>query len=211
MQCLPNGVQHREECRREYGPDRSPKMMTSWALGCVAAIAVAGSAVTQTPVERGSYLVNGILTCGNCHTPRSPSGPWDMSKQLSGRPRTWDEVTFKVQAANITPDLETGIGKWSDADIKRSLLSGVRPNGTQIAPIMPYGFYKVFTPADVDAVVAYLKSVLAVPNAIEPPIYKAAMHVDTPPRADKAMSESDMTDPVKRGFYLVTIGHCMEC
>jgi len=75
-----------------------------------------------------------------------------------------------VNAANITPDLETGIGKWSDADIKRSLLTGVRPNGTQIAPIMPYGFYKVFTPADIDAVVAYLKSVAAVRNAVEPPV-----------------------------------------
>jgi len=189
----------------------APKLVTNWAIGCMAAFAVAGSAFAQTPIERGSYLVNGILTCGNCHTPRGPGGVWDMSKQLSGRPRTWEEATFKVNAANITPDLETGIGKWSDADIKRSLLTGVRPNGTQIAPIMPYGFYKVFTPADVDAVVAYLKSVLAVPNAIEPPIYKAAMHVDTPPRADKAMSEADMTDPVKRGFYLVTIGHCMEC
>jgi len=188
-----------------------PKFVTRWAIGCIAAISIAGNTLAETPVERGSYLVNGILTCGNCHTPRSSSGAWDMSKQLSGRPRTWDEATFKVNAANITPDLETGIGKWSDADIKRSLLTGVRPNGTQIAPIMPYGFYKVFTPADVDAVVAYLKSVLAVPNAIEPPVYKAAMHVDTPPRADKAMSEVDMTEPVKRGFYLVTIGHCMEC
>jgi mono/diheme cytochrome c family protein len=188
-----------------------PKFVTRWTLGCMAAIAVAGSALAQTPVERGSYLVNGILTCGNCHTPRGPGGVWDISKQLSGRPRTWDEATFKVDAANITPDPETGLGKWSDADIKRSLLTGVRPNGTQIAPIMPYGFYKVFTPADVDAVVAYLKSVPAVRNAVEPPVYKAAMHVDTPPGADKAMSEADIADPIKRGFYLVTIGHCMEC
>jgi mono/diheme cytochrome c family protein len=165
----------------------------------------------ETSVARGSYLVNGILTCGNCHTPRGPGGVWDMSKQLSGGPRTWDEVTFKAKAANITPNLETGIGKWSDADIKRSLLAGVRPNGTQIAPIMPYGFYKVLTPADVDAVVAYLKSVSAVSNAVEPPVYKAAMHVDTPPGADKGMSETDLADPRKRGFYLVTIGHCMEC
>src|SRR5439155_9076268 len=164
MQGLHNGVHHREECRREYGPDRRPKTMTSWALGCVAAIAVAGSALAQTPVERGSYLVNGILTCGNCHTTRDPGGAWDMSKQLSGRPRTWDEVTFKAQAANITPDLETGIGTWRDADMRRAMLTGVRPNGTQIAPIMPYGFYKVFTAADVDAVVAYLKSVPAVRN-----------------------------------------------
>src|SRR5437773_4227200 len=193
------------------GLDRAPKFVTRWAVGCMAAIAVACSAFAQTPVERGSYLVNGVLTCGNCHTPRTPSGAWDMSKQLSGRPRTWDEVTFKVNAANITPDPEAGIGKWGDADIKRSLLTGVRPNGTQIAPIMPYGFYKVFTPADVDAVVAYLKSVPAVRNAVEPPVYKAAMHVDTPPGADKAMSDADMADPIKRGFYLVTIGHCMEC
>jgi len=193
------------------GLGRVPRLVTKWALSCMAAIAVAGSALAQTPVERGSYLVNGILTCGNCHTPRGPDGAWDMSKQLSGRPRTWDEVTFKVQAANITPDPETGIGKWSDADIKRSLLTGVRPNGTQIAPIMPYGFYRVFPPADIDAVVAYLKSVAAVRNAVEPPIYKAAMHVDTPPGANKAMSQADMADPVKRGFYLVTIGHCMEC
>jgi mono/diheme cytochrome c family protein len=114
-------------------------------------------------------------------------------------------------ASNITPDLETGIGKWSDADIKRSLLSGVRPNGVQIAPTMPYGFYKVLTPADIDAVVTYLKSVPSVSNAVLPPVYKAAMHVDTPPGADKAMSEADMADPVKRGFYLATIGHCMEC
>jgi mono/diheme cytochrome c family protein len=134
-----------------------------------------------------------------------------MSKQLSGGPRTWDEVTFKVKSSNITPDPETGIGKWSDADIKRALVNGVRPNGTQIAPIMPYGFYKVFTPADIDAVVAYLKSVAAVSNAVEPPAYKAALHVDTPPNADKTMSEADMADPVKRGFYLATIGHCMEC
>src|ERR1700688_2851439 len=93
----------------------APKFVTRWALGCVAAIAVAGSALAQTPVERGSYLVNGILTCGNCHTPRLPNGAWDMSKQLSGGPRIWDEPTYKVKAANITPDRETGIGKWSDA------------------------------------------------------------------------------------------------
>jgi mono/diheme cytochrome c family protein len=185
--------------------------MTRWALGCIAALAVAGGAAAQTSVERGASLVNGILTCGNCHTPRRADGVWDISKQLSGGPQTWDEATFKVKGANITPDPETGIGKWSDADIKRAMLSGIRPNGTRMAPIMPYGFYKVFATADIDAVVAYLKSVPAVRNAVEPPIYKAALHDNTPPGAEKAMSEADMADPVKRGFYLVTIGHCMEC
>jgi mono/diheme cytochrome c family protein len=189
----------------------SKQHLTAAALVCIAAIAVAGSAVAQTPVERGAYLVNTILTCGNCHTPRGPGGVFDMSRQLSGGPQTWDEATFKVKGANITPDPDTGIGKWSAAEIKHSLLTGMRPNGKPIAPIMPYVFYKIFTPADIDAVVAYLQSVPPVRNAVEAPVYKSAMHADAPPGADKAMREADMADPVKRGFYLVTIGHCMEC
>ncbi|MEW6453625.1 MAG: c-type cytochrome [Pseudomonadota bacterium] len=185
--------------------------MTRWALAGVAAIAFATSVQAQTPVERGNYLVNSILTCGNCHTPRGPGGVFDMGKQLSGGPQTWDEPTFKVKGANITPDPDTGIGKWSDADIKRALQEGKRPDGSQLAPLMPYGFYKVFTPNDLNAVVAYIKSVPPVKNAVEPPVYKAALHVDTPPGAEKPFSDADMSDPVKRGFYLATIGHCMEC
>ena len=76
---------------------------------------------------------------------------------------------------------------------------------------MPFAFYKVFTPRDIDAVVAYLKAVPPKSNPSQPPVYKAAMHVDDVPNADKPMSEADLSDPVKRGFYLVTIGHCMEC
>ena len=191
--------------------------MTRWALAGVAALAVATSvqgsaqAQQQSPVERGNYLVNSILTCGNCHTPRGPGGVFDMSKQLSGGPQTWDEPPFKVKGANITPDPDTGIGKWSDADIKRALQEGKRPNGTQLAPIMPYGFYKIFTPNDLNAVVAYVKSVAPVKNAVEAPVYKAPLHANTPPGADKPFSEADMNDPVKKGFYLATIGHCMEC
>ena len=55
-------------------PGSASKFGTRWALGCMSAIVVAGSALAETPVERGSYLVNGILTCGNCHTPRGAGG-----------------------------------------------------------------------------------------------------------------------------------------
>lgn len=185
--------------------------MKKWLMGLVLVNALAGSALAETAVERGDYLVNGVLTCGNCHTPRGPGGTYDMARQLSGGPQTWDEDTFKVKGANITPDRETGIGKWSGDDIRRAMLTGIRPDGRQIAPMMPYGYYKVFTTADIDAVVAYLKSVTAVSNSVEAPIYKAALQVSTPPQADRSMSDTDLLDPVKRGFYLVTIGHCMEC
>lgn len=188
-------------------------------LGTVA-VALTGIAVTTasaqfasapSPVERGKYLVNGPLTCGNCHTPRAKGGVFDMSRQLSGGPQLFDEPSFTVRGANITPDPETGIGSWSEADIKRALLEGRRPNGTQLAPIMPYGFYKVFTTRDLDAIVAYVKSVPAVKNKVQTPVYKAALHVDTPPGAEKQMTAEEMTDAARRGFYLVTVSHCMEC
>ena len=185
--------------------------MIRLVLGLVTAVTVTSGALAQSAVERGDYLVNTILTCGNCHTPRGPGGVFDMSKQLSGGPQTWDTPSYRVKGANVTPDPNTGIGKWSDAEIRRSMQDGVRPNGTPIAPIMPFNFYKIMTPADLDAVVAYLKSVPAVVNQVQASSYKAAMHGDIPPGAERPMNPADLSDPVKRGFYLVTIGHCMGC
>ena len=185
--------------------------MTRLVLACIAAATFSGAATAQTPVERGAYLVNGVLTCGNCHTPRGPGGVFDMGKQLSGGPQTWDTPQYRVKGSNITQDRDTGIGAWSDDQIKKSLQDGVRPNGVPLSPQMPFGFYKIFTPGDLNAVVAFLKTVPATRNEVPPPVYKAAMHVEVPPGAEKPFSDADMTDPVKRGFYLVTIGHCMEC
>jgi mono/diheme cytochrome c family protein len=187
-------------------------MLKSKAFLLLVALTVTTTAANaQSLVERGDYLVNGILTCGNCHTPRGPGGVFDDAKRLSGGPQVFDEPAFTVKGANITPDKATGIGEWSAEELKRALRDGVRPNGVPLAPIMPTGFYKVFTPRDLDAVVAYVRSVPPVANAVQPPVYKAAFAAASPPGADTAMSEADLADPAKRGFYLVTIGHCMEC
>lgn len=175
------------------------------------ALAAASAHAQKSQVERGKYLVEGILTCGNCHTPRGPGGVLDTKRAYSGGPQEWDTPWYKVKGSNITPDKETGIGKWSAADIKRALTDGVRPNGMQLASIMPYGFYKIFAPADLDAVVAYLRSLPPVSNKVQPPVYKAAIPVEVPPGAEKPLPASEMRDPIVRGFYLVTIGHCMEC
>jgi mono/diheme cytochrome c family protein len=147
----------------------------------------------------------------DCHTPKGPDGGPVIEQLHAGGSQIWDEPTYTVKGANITPDHDTGIGNWSEADIKRALMQGVRPNGMPLAPIMPFAFYKVFTPRDLDAVVAYLRSVPAVRNKVQAPVYKAALPVDPVPGADRPMTEEDLRDPVKRGFYLVTIGHCMEC
>src|SRR5437899_1668361 len=174
---------------------RKPSIKPSIVTFIIVAWAIpAAQAQTQGSIERGHYLVESILTCGNCHSPRGPGGAVDAARMYSGGPQTFDEPTFTVKGANITPDPETGIGKWSEADIKKALQTGMRPNGTQLAPVMPYAFYKVFTPGDLDALVAYLRSVPPVRNQVPPPVYKAALHVEPVPGADAPMTESDLRD-----------------
>jgi mono/diheme cytochrome c family protein len=176
-------------------------------IGLFAVISV--PAMAQTPVERGGYLVNTVMTCHNCHTPIGPNGP-QFDKALSGG-LSFDEGPFTVTASNITPDPETGIGKWADAQIKTLLRKGINPDGVKIAPIMPTGFYEILTDHDVDAIVAYLRTVKPIKNEVPAPIYKAAFERQVFPGAEKPIAESDLSDKVKRGFYLATAAHCMEC
>jgi mono/diheme cytochrome c family protein len=175
---------------------------------CVAATAIT-AARAQTPIERGGYLVNTIMTCNNCHTPMGPNGP-QFDKALSGG-LTFDEPPFKVTASNITPDRETGIGAWSDADIKRALRTGVRPNGSPLAAIMPSGFYGIITDSDMDAIVAFLRSVKPVSNKVPDPVYRIALPRETFPGAEQPLASGGGDVKAMRGFYLATIGHCMEC
>jgi mono/diheme cytochrome c family protein len=168
-------------------------------------------AAAQTPLERGKYLVEGILTCGNCHTPRGPGG-LDTARRHAGGPQVWETAEYRVHPTNITPDKQTGIGAWSTEQIKAAIRDGKRPSGQQLSPQMPSAYYKIFAPADLDAVVAYMQSLPTVSRKVEPPVYKVKrMTVDVPPGAEKPLSQAALKDPVKRGFYLVTIGHCMEC
>jgi mono/diheme cytochrome c family protein len=186
-------------------------MNRSGLFGIAALLAAlhATTAHAQTPVERGGYLVNTVMNCHNCHTPMGQNGP-QFDKALSGGLR-FDEPPFDVIAPNITPDPETGIGKWSDAEIKTALLEGKHRDGHQLAEVMPTGFYKVLTPGDLDGIVAYLRSVKPVSNKVRAPVYKMQIPHQVLPGAEMAMSDADLADKVKRGQYLVTIGHCMEC
>jgi hypothetical protein len=64
-----------------------------------------------------------------------------------------------VLSRNITSDPEHGIGKWTDAEIKRAIVDGVRPDGTRLAATMPFAWYKRITPADLDAIVAFVRTI----------------------------------------------------
>jgi len=177
---------------------------------CASALLEIAAAQDNALLERGGYLVNAVMACDGCHTPRGPAG-LDMSKRFSGGWQVWDEPAYLVRGSNITPDRETGIGGWTIADMKRLLTDGKRPNGVQVAEQMPYPHYKILTPRDLEAVAAYSLSVPTVRNEVPAPVYRGALHSELIPGAEKPFSEETLKDPIKRGFYLATLAHCMEC
>jgi len=179
------------------------------ALGAALISTASAQSAQSDLVKRGDYLVNGILTCANCHSPKGPPAVV-AGKDFSGG-LSWDELPFKVTAPNITPDKETGIGTWTDAEIKTLMRTGIRPNGVHIAMVMPTGFYHIMTNLDLNAVVAYLRTLKPVRNKVDDPVYKMPQVEHIIAGGEKPFTEGMMKDKLKKGFYLVTIGHCMEC
>jgi mono/diheme cytochrome c family protein len=114
-------------------------------------------APTMTPMERGKYLVT-IAGCNDCHTPGFLFGAPDFERTLAGSEMGWSGPWGVSYPSNLTPDVETGIGAWSDADIERVLRSGIKRDGSPVAPPMPWPEFAHFTPEDLAAVIVYLRS-----------------------------------------------------
>jgi mono/diheme cytochrome c family protein len=169
-------------------------LLLSTSIVC-AQEAPAGKADAAT-VARGKYLVT-VAGCNDCHTPlvMGPNGPdRDMTRMLSGHPDSlemppvpplppgpWGAVaaaTFTAWAgpwgvsftANITPDPETGLGKWTFQNFKDTIRTGRRMGrGREILPPMPIPMYQNFTDEDLQAIFAYLQSIPAVKNRVPEP------------------------------------------
>jgi Cytochrome c len=102
------------------------------------------------------------LPIAECHTPFAPlATDLDFKNSLGkgGRefPGPWGVSTSR----NITSSKSAGIGDWSDAEVKRAITQGVRKDGTKLKPPMGYPFYAKMTDGDLDAMVAYLRTVPA--------------------------------------------------
>ena len=144
-------------------------------LGLVLVIAAGWLAVTAaTPAKtskgdaaRGKYLVS-IMGCGDCHTPGTFYGAPDMKRWLSGSELGWNGPWGVVHPANLTSDMETGLGKWSEDDIAKAIQTGVRPDGRLLAPIMPWQTFANATKEDAHAIAAYLKTLPPVKHKLLP-------------------------------------------
>lgn len=123
----------------------------------------------DTQIRRGQYLVT-LGGCNDCHTPGYFFGKPDMARFLGG-----SEVGFEIpglgvfHGPNLTPDAETGLGTWSTEQIATAITKGKRPDGRELAPIMPWHAFATLTTQDVRAIAVYLKGLLPVKNKVPGP------------------------------------------
>jgi mono/diheme cytochrome c family protein len=151
-------------------------------------------------IARGRYLVT-TSGCNDCHTPlrMGENGPEpDMSRMLSGHPESlqieappappgkpWSVVAAETMTAwsgpwgvsftaNLTPDVETGLGRWTLQNFKDTIRTGRHMGrGRQILPPMPIPMYKHFNDADFEAIFAFLRSIPPVKNRVPEPLSPA--------------------------------------
>ena len=120
---------------------------------------------------RGKYLVEGPVACGNCHIQRGPKGEPLFEKGLSGGVPIIEPEFYNAYPSNITPDKETGIGNWTDAQLAKAIREGIRPNGKVIGAPMPIEFYRKFSDEDLKAIIIYIKAQRPVKNVVPKSTY----------------------------------------
>jgi mono/diheme cytochrome c family protein len=130
---------------------------------------LAARAADPEMIARGKYLVT-LAGCHDCHTPGYFLGKPDMARYLGG-----SDVGFELpglgvfHGPNLTPDKETGLGAWTDEQVRTALQTGVRPDGRTLAPIMPWHAFASLTRQDAEAIVAFLRSLPAVQHQVPGP------------------------------------------
>ncbi len=118
--------------------------------------------------NRGAYLVTALAHCGECHSPRDALGGIDRDRWLAGNRAGPEGET----APNITPDVETGIGDWSAADIATLLKTGLKPDFDDVQGVMAEAIaqgYRHLRDDDLAAIAAYLASLPPIRNDVRPP------------------------------------------
>jgi mono/diheme cytochrome c family protein len=193
---------------------------TRWSLQAGALALLLGAAIGSAPAQgqggdakRGQYLAK-AGGCVGCHTEEKK----DATPFAGGRALKTPFGTF--YGPNITPHPQAGIGKWTEADFRRALRHGERPDGANYFPAFPYPSYTLIADNDVRDLWAYLRTL--------PPSTRASQEHDlrfpfgwrflvtiwkwlffTP---GPFSSLPGVSEAVNRGAYLVqALGHCGEC
>jgi mono/diheme cytochrome c family protein len=184
--------------------------------------------LTPERIERGRYLVVNVLQCIDCHSERDwnyyggppiePVGAGRSCMDRSSPPRGVNsgEGSFpgRICIRNITQDRETGLGDWTDGQIIRAVREGVSHDGEGLFPMMPYFIYRHVSDDDMEAVVAYLRTIEPVRSewperTVDFPLSSLIQLWPEPLAEPVVMPER--TDRRAYGEYLAVIARCEFC
>lgn len=166
-------------------------------------------------IERGRYLATHVMACMDCHSRRDFtkfSGPPLAGSWGAGGDRFGHEIGMPgdIYVPNITPAKGA---EWTDGELYRAITSGVAPDGRALFNIMPYQAYGKADIKDIEAVMAYIRSLEPINNDVPKRNldFPVNILVNTIPVAADHQSIPEKSDIVAYGRYMTTIAGCIDC
>ncbi len=173
-------------------------------------------AMTPERIARGKYIFT-ISDCNGCHSGRDFTrfgGPVVPGRQGEGFefPKELG-LPGRIAARNITPDIETGIGAWTDGEKIRAIREGISRDGTMLFPMMPYKRFRTMSDDDVSCLVAYLNTLAPVKHRVERSRvdFPVSALVKGAPRPAGSVPAPDRHNRLAYGGYLVNLAGCAGC
>jgi len=171
---------------------------------------------TPQRVARGRYLI-ALTGCAECHSQHdwnTHGAPVIPGTEGSGQWLKMADLPGHIVAPNLTPDVETGAGTWTDDQLARAIREGIGHDGRALFPMMPYKEFRKMSDEDVASIVVFLRSLPPVRSQLSKteiifPVKYLIRSVPEP--VTTPVTSPDPSDHVKYGQYLVTIGGCGEC
>ncbi|HKM84880.1 MAG TPA: c-type cytochrome [Terriglobales bacterium] len=172
---------------------------------------------TPQRLARGRYIATALSGCVYCHSPHdwsAPGTPIIPGSEGAGEVLPYNDLPGRIVAPNLTPDLETGAGNWTDDQLARSIREGIGHDGRALFPIMPYPHYREMSDEDLASVIVYLRSLPAVRRELPKteiifPVKYLIRSVPEP--VTSPVGDADTSDPVKSGSHLVDLAGCIDC
>jgi mono/diheme cytochrome c family protein len=171
---------------------------------------------TPQRLERGRYLAVAVAGCVGCHSEHDwkNGGAIPPGMEGAGEVMPITELPGRIVAPNITPDAETGAGAWNDDQLARAIREGIGHDGRALFPMMPYQDFRNMPDEDLASIIVYLRSLPARRRSLPKseiifPVKYLIRSVPQPLTAP--VPTQDLSDPVHRGKYLVTMAGCAGC
>ncbi len=174
-------------------------------------------AITASPemMARGEYLFNHVAICVGCHStldvtkygmPVKPGTEGKGGENFAA----YVKLRGLLQAPNITP---AAIKDWTDGELLRAITEGVNKDGKSLFPMMPYPNYGALDRKDMEAIVAYTRTLAPIENQTPETQLPVPLNiiVKMMPRKAEFATRPDTSDLVAHGKYLVTMASCGEC